>query len=213
MKLYYAKTGDKTCKHCGCSITREQVYVVEQITLYGERAQQKCFMIFHYDCYIPWKQKKLQQKYDAFVLSHRKPTRMGRKPLPCLDRPRKQKLQCLRAYHAKAGNLQRVWEIDREILALSGIDPCVIMKGTSITEGGSVCQDKQESPVVEVPDQKSQLSIGEMLITPMSTEPQIPPSTTLPLESPQPSRLRPNLNPSPSNPLKEEELSNFNKEK
>ena len=182
MKLYYAKTGDKTCKHCGCTIEREEVYVVEQIPFYGEGGNKNLFLIFHYDCYIPWKQKKLQQKYDAFVLSHRKPTRMGRKPLPCLDRPRKQKLQCLRAYHAKAGNLQRVWEIDREILALSGIDPCVIKKGTSITEGGSVCQDKQESPVVETPDLKSPLSNGEMSI--------------------KPSRVRPNLSPSQSNPLK-----------
>ena len=117
MKLYYAKTSDRQCRHCGGSINRGQIYVVEQV----EAKTTKWYFTVHYDCYIPWKQKKLQEKLEDFKIKHTVPTKRGRKPLPCLDRQKRDKLTSLRAYHEKAGNAQRVGEINRELEALKPV--------------------------------------------------------------------------------------------
>ena len=137
MKLYYAKTSDKICRHCKGSIHREEVYVVEQLGVYGEAGAKSFFIILHYDCYIPWKTRILQEKFSKFTLSHRKSSRMGRKPLPCLDRPRRRKLLSLRAYHAGVGNTNRVEEINREIASL---------EISGIIEGNPQPSDSPEAP-------------------------------------------------------------------
>lgn len=110
MKFFFAKS-EHICLYCRATISQGEPFV--RLTI-KNRQGGKMGLIFHPECYPRWNEDKFNQRFLSWRLNQIPPRKKGR-PRKYSDSLGSVRLRALIHYYKKAGNVDRVAELETKL--------------------------------------------------------------------------------------------------
>ena len=115
MRFFFAKK-DHICLHCRTEIKRGEPFT--RLGISSRNGTGQVGLLFHIECFPVWNEANFVRRFLTWRDNQIPPKKRGRPLVPTTDRKKRRQLLSLLTYHKKAGNIDRVREIENKIKEL-----------------------------------------------------------------------------------------------